>query len=73
MITIKTIWLYSALVASLLVGTGAGYMIPSSSNEDLSRQLRLANEQIESIARNCAGEKEVYKRGEITHSPSRGF
>lgn len=72
MITIKTIWLYSALVASLLVGTGAGYMI-SAPDADLSRQLRLANEQIEIIARNCIREKEVYKRGEVTHSPSRGF
>lgn len=72
MVTIKTIWLYVIILAATAGGFGAGYIIPSA-DVDMMRQLNLANEQIERLAVNCAGEKEAFKQTPIVQSPSRGF
>ena len=73
MITIKTIWLYSALVASLMVGAGVGYVaLPDAS--DLERQLKIAQAQIDEMQKRCNPESgNTFRHAPVVNSPSRGF
>lgn len=70
MVTIKYVWFYAVVFVASLSGFGAAYV---TQPEDLSKELKLANEQIERIALNCAREKEAFKQAPVVQSPSRGF
>lgn len=73
MITIKTLWLYSALLASLLAGVGAGYVaLPDAS--ELENQLKIAREEMDQLQKKCNPETgNTYQHAPVIHSPSRGF
>ena len=73
MMTIKAMWFYLALAASVCGGFGAGYVAAPS--DDL-RELRKAQARLDKFEMNCIQRlkrEEAFKKGSYQNSRGQGF
>lgn len=70
MTTIKTAWLYSAIIASLCGGAGVGYFAGPSMT-DVERSIRQAQE---TALRECdSSRNHVFNRADVANSRAKGY
>jgi len=73
MMTIKAMWFYLALAASVCGGFGAGYVAAPA--DDL-RELKKARDQLEQFEMSCIQRlkrEEAFKKGSYQNSRGKGF